>query len=146
MCGGGQLVSWLGGRCGEIAPKIRGLGVVPRRDGASYSDNPLVPKGGLSMIGVIAKLPVKQEKVQEAIEAIKELMVHVAKEEGTLVYTMNRGRKSEPNTLVMMERYRDKAALDAHSSTPHFKAFFAKAGELLDGKPEISIMEEIASI
>jgi quinol monooxygenase YgiN len=98
------------------------------------------------MVGVIAKLPVKEEKLQEAIDAIKELMVHVAKEEGTLVYTMNRGGKSEPNTIVMMERYRDQAALDAHSSTPHFKAFFAKAGGLLAGKPEIAIMEEIASI
>ena len=98
------------------------------------------------MVGLIAKLPIKEGKMQEAIDAIKELMAHVAQEEGTLGYTMNRGGKSEPNTLVMMERYRDKAALDVHSSSPQFKAFFAKAGELMDGKPEIAVMEEIASI
>ena len=98
------------------------------------------------MVGLIAKLPIKEGKMQEAVEAIKELMADVMKEEGTLSYTMNRGGRSEPNTLVMMERYRDQAALDFHSSTPHIKAFFAKAGELLDGKPEITVVEELASI
>ncbi len=97
------------------------------------------------MISLIAKLPIKEGKVEEAIAAFKELMVQVAKEEGTLSYTLNRNQ-SNPNTLVVMERYKDKAALDAHSSSPHFKAFFAKSRELMGGKPEITVMEEIHSI
>ena len=97
------------------------------------------------MISVIAKIPIKEGKVEEAIDAFKELMVHVAKEEGTLRYTMNRAQ-SNPNTLIIMERYQDKAALDAHSSTPYFKAFFAKSREFIGGKPEITVMEEIHSI
>jgi quinol monooxygenase YgiN len=44
-----------------------------------------------------------------------------------------------------MERYKDKAAFDAHTSTPHFKAFFAKSKEFIGGRPEISVMEEIHS-
>ena len=97
------------------------------------------------MIGVIAKLPIKEGKVEEAIEAFKELMAQVAKEEGTMSYTLNRS-SADPNTLVMMERYKDKAALDAHSSTPYFKAFFAKSAAFIGGRPEIIRMEEIHSI
>jgi quinol monooxygenase YgiN len=97
------------------------------------------------MIGVIATLPIQDKKMDEAIDLIKGLMVDVAKEEGTLSYTMNRG-KAKPNTIVILERYKDKAALDYHSSTPHFKAFFKGIGALLAGKPEISVMEEIHSI
>ncbi|MBU1905082.1 MAG: antibiotic biosynthesis monooxygenase [Proteobacteria bacterium] len=97
------------------------------------------------MIGVVAKLSIQEGKVDEAINLIKELMAGVAKEEGTLFYTMNRD-KSNPNTIVILERYRDKAAFDYHSSTPHFKAFFGKIGGLLAGKPDISIMDEIHSI
>ena len=97
------------------------------------------------MISVIAKIPIKEGKVEEAILAFKELMVQVAKEEGTLAYTMNRA-KSNPNTLVIMERYKDKAALDAHSSTPYFKEFFAKSAAFIGGRPEIAVMEEIHSI
>jgi quinol monooxygenase YgiN len=97
------------------------------------------------MISVIAKIPVKEEKWNEAIEAFKQLVGEVAKEEGTLFYSLNVS-KAEPNTLVVMERYKDKEALGFHSSTPHFKAFSAKGAELFAGKPEILILSELASI
>jgi quinol monooxygenase YgiN len=97
------------------------------------------------MISVIAKIPIKEEKLNEAIDAFKALMVHVAKEEGTLSYTVSRD-PANPNTLVVMERYKDKAAFEAHSATPHFKDFFGKSAALMGGRPEISIMEELHSI
>jgi quinol monooxygenase YgiN len=97
------------------------------------------------MISIIAKIPVKEEKLNEAIEAFKQLIAEVAKEEGTLAYTLNVSKK-EPHTLVVLERYKDKDSLGAHSSTPHFKAFSAKAAEFSAGKAEISIMDELASI
>ena len=97
------------------------------------------------MLGVIAKLPIQEGKVDEAIDLVRTLMAEVAKEEGTLAYTLNRD-PSNPDLIIFMERYKDKAALDDHSSTPHFKAFFGKIKGLLAGKPEISVMEEIQSI
>ena len=97
------------------------------------------------MLGLIARIPVQEGKVEEAIEMFTGLMDHVAKEEGTLGYTLNRSDK-DPNTLVVMERYKDKAALDFHSSTPHFKEFSSRLPAVLAGKPEISVMEEVLSI
>ena len=97
------------------------------------------------MLSVIAKLPIKEGKMEEIIQAFKELMVQVAKEEGTVAYTINRSQAT-PNTLVVMERYKDKSALDAHSSSPHFKAFLPKSGALMAGRPEITVLEEIHSI
>ncbi len=97
------------------------------------------------MISLIAKLPIKEGKFEEAVQAFKELMVQVAKEEGTLFYTLNRPQSS-PNTLVVMERYRDKAALDAHSSSPFFKSFLPKSAAFVSGKPEITVMDELHSI
>jgi quinol monooxygenase YgiN len=97
------------------------------------------------MVAVIARIPIKEEKLNQAIEAFKQLMTEVAKEEGTLSYTLNVS-DSAPYTLVVLERYKDKEAFKAHMSTPHFRAFPAKAAELFAGKPEISVMDEIASI
>ena len=77
------------------------------------------------MISVIAKIPVKEEKRDEAIEAFKQLITEVAKEEGTLFYSLNVSKQA-PNTLVVMERYKDKEALKTHSSTPHFQGFFCQ--------------------
>ena len=96
------------------------------------------------MVSFIAKLPVQEGRVQEAIAATKEFMMEVAKEEGTLFYTLNRD-PNNPNTLVFMERYKDKAALDAHMSSPQFTAFFAKGMTVLAGQPEMTMMEEICS-
>lgn len=97
------------------------------------------------MISVIAKLPIKEEKMNEALEAFQRMIPEVAKEEGTLFYSLNVA-KVEPHTLVVMERYQDKEALAVHSATPHFQALMARAPELFSGQPEIVIMKELASI
>jgi quinol monooxygenase YgiN len=97
------------------------------------------------MIAVIAKIPFKEEKFNEALEAFKLLLAEVAKEEGTLYYTLNVSKEA-PQTIVVMERYRDKEAFKVHSSTSHFNAFFAQAGEMMAGKPEIILLQELASI
>jgi len=97
------------------------------------------------MISVIAKLPIKEGKMNEALEAFQQMIAEVAKEEGTLFYSLNVG-KAEPNTLVVMERYQDKEALAVHSATPHFKALMARAPDLFSGQPEIVIMKELGSI
>jgi len=97
------------------------------------------------MITVVAKIPVKEGKMDEALTAFGELIDKVASEEGTVMYSLNKDN-ANPNVLVVVEQYKDKAALDAHSTSPHFKAFFGAAGAFIGGRPEMSIMEQIRSI
>jgi len=95
------------------------------------------------MITVIAKMPIKEGKMEEALGQFKELMAKVAKEEGTLLYSLNI-EKANPNTLVVVEQYKDKDAFNFHSSTPHFKDFFTKSAALIGDNPEIVVMKEIS--
>lgn len=97
------------------------------------------------MISVIAKVPVQPEKKEEALGAVKDLMKHVAKEEGTLYYTLNID-KNAPDTFVFMERYRDMDAFKHHGGTPHFQEFMNKAAGFASGAPEITVLKEIDSI
>ena len=97
------------------------------------------------MIAVIAKVHVKPEAKEEAIKEVKTLMSEVAKEEGTLHYTLNIN-DNEPNTLVFIERYKDMDALSAHGSSPHFMEFMGKAMSFASGPPEIVTLNEIHSI
>ncbi|MBP1748652.1 MAG: putative cytosolic protein [Deltaproteobacteria bacterium] len=94
------------------------------------------------MITVIAKLPIREEKMNEALGAFKELISNVAKEEGTVLYSLNI-EKLNPNTLVVVEQYKDEDSFKFHSSTAYFKEFFEKGCSFFGGKPEIVIMEEI---
>ena len=95
------------------------------------------------MITVIAKLQITEGKMDEALGELKVLMSKIAKEEGTVLYSLNK-EKSNPNILVIVEQYRDKDAFKFHSSTPHMREFFAKSASFLGGKPEIVLMEEIS--
>ncbi|PKN17800.1 MAG: antibiotic biosynthesis monooxygenase [Deltaproteobacteria bacterium HGW-Deltaproteobacteria-6] len=97
------------------------------------------------MLTVIAKLPIKEGKMDEALAAFTELIAKVAQEEGTVLYSLNQD-KANPNMLVVVEQYKDKAALEFHSSTPYFKAFFAASAAFIGGKPEMSIMKEVARV
>ena len=95
------------------------------------------------MLTVIATMPIKEGKMDEALQEIRGLLVNVAKEQGTVLYSVNVDT-ANPNTLVVVEQYTDQDALDFHSSTPYFREFFAKASGFLGGAPEIVTMKEIA--
>ncbi|OPY17431.1 MAG: putative monooxygenase YcnE [Syntrophus sp. PtaB.Bin075] len=95
------------------------------------------------MITVIAKLPIMEGKREEALGEFKTLMAKVAKEEGTVLYCLNR-EKNNPNSLVMVEQYRDEDAFNFHSSTPYFKEFFPRLESWVSGEPEVLILEEIS--
>jgi len=97
------------------------------------------------MLTVIAKLPVKEGKMDEAVTAFKALMAKVASEEGTVLYSLNQD-KANPNVLVVVEQYKDKAALEFHSATPYFKEFFVASAAFIGGKPEMSVMKEIERV
>jgi quinol monooxygenase YgiN len=95
------------------------------------------------MITVVAKLPIKEGKMEEVLGELKVLMAEVAKEEGTVLYSLN-SEKAKPNTLVLVEQYKDKDAFNFHSSTPHFKEFFTKSAAFIGENPEIVVMREIS--
>lgn len=97
------------------------------------------------MIGLIARMKIQEGKMDQAVAAFKDLVAQVATEKGTLLYTLNTDPKV-PDTLVVVERYQDKAALDFHSSTGYFKAFGAQAAGFLAARPEITFLTEITSI
>lgn len=97
------------------------------------------------MVAVIAKIGVKEGKADELVQLLKGILPSVKKEQGTLYYTVNRDR-SNPNLVVVVEKYKDDAAFQAHSSTPYLAELFGKAQPLVEGDMELMMMDEIASI
>ena len=97
------------------------------------------------MVAVIAKIKVKQGKADEMVQLLKDIIPSVKQEEGTLYYTVNRDR-TDPNLVVVVEKYKDDTAFGAHSSTPYLAELFGKAEALVEGNMELMMMDEIASI
>lgn len=92
---------------------------------------------------VIAKMKAKPGSEAELEKELKALIPKIEKEEGTLIYKIQRAQK-DPTQFVFYEKYASEEAVAAHSSASYFKEFFAKIAPILDGKPEISLYEEVA--
>ena len=94
-------------------------------------------------IGIVATLKVKPGKESEFEGVFTELQGHVAKSEpGCLLYEVFKSR-SQASTYIVMEKYKDQAALDAHRGTPHMAAAGPKLGATLDGRPSIELLDKV---
>ena len=72
------------------------------------------------MIGIIAKLTIKPGTNADFEATMKALQAKVrADEPGNKLYALH--KTAESSVYVMLERYDDQAALDAHRAAPHFK-------------------------
>ena len=97
------------------------------------------------MIGLIARLKVQPGKGAEFEALFKTLAATVTSdaEPGNLLYQLTRSR-SDPDQYVVMELYRDQAAVDAHSKTAHFTEIFPKIGALLQpGPPQFEFVDAV---
>jgi quinol monooxygenase YgiN len=97
------------------------------------------------MIGLIAKLKVLEGKGPEFEKAFRPLsdMVNSDAEPGNLFYTLCKSR-TDPNTYVVMELYRDQAAVDEHLKTEHFTELWKSIGPLLQpGRPDFEFIDSV---
>lgn len=95
------------------------------------------------MIGVVAILKVKPGEEVKFEAAAKEVAAAVsANEPGNIQYDFFK-HKSEEHTYVVMERYEDQAALDAHGKSDHFKKFAGALGGILGGAPVLHYLDPI---
>lgn len=80
----------------------------------------------LSIIATIVAQPEHRETVFQALTA---MLAPTRAEAGCRQYDLH-ADQSDPNRLVMIERWADDAALDAHIATPHM----AQLKAIIDGK------------
>jgi quinol monooxygenase YgiN len=95
------------------------------------------------VIGVIAKLPVKEDQAA-AFEATFAALAKqvIDKEPGVLIYQLTKSR-AEPGVYKVLEIYKDEAALKLHGATDYFKAAWPNLAGALAGKPEVEMLDGV---
>ena len=94
-------------------------------------------------IGIVAKIKVAAGKNAEFEAVFAELASATRKNEpGNNFYALHKS-KTDPQTYVVLENYKDQAAVDAHMSSPHFQAGFKKMGALMAGAPDIEMLDGV---
>ncbi|KAG4027756.1 hypothetical protein MFRU_027g00490 [Monilinia fructicola] len=80
----------------------------------------------MSQIDLVAIIFPKEGKADRVAELLNEVSAYVQENEpGTLKYEVNKeiNKKSGAVEIIMMESYKDKAAIAAHGASEQFKAF-----------------------
>jgi len=95
------------------------------------------------VIYVIAEVRVKPGTIDKAIAAARLSVAETVKEEGCISYDMHQS-VTDPQRLVLVERWESREALTRHFDTPHFKAWRAAGPEFVaERKAEVITPEKI---
>lgn len=97
------------------------------------------------MIVLTAVFKAKAGKEKELEKILRDVIPMVQNEEGTAMYILNRSAV-DSSRFIFFEMYRDKAALEIHSTTPYFQALLKNTEKLVSEDPQIDFYEDIASI
>ncbi len=73
---------------------------------------------------VIARWTIAEASLAEVLALLPDLQRESLQEPGCLGYEILQSAKA-PNTLVLIERYRDEQAVQAHRESPHYRAIVA---------------------
>jgi quinol monooxygenase YgiN len=94
---------------------------------------------------MVVKFRAKPGKNQEMKAFWLEMQKEVARSEpGNVQYDLL-VVAGDPEVYVIIERYKDAAAVAAHGQSERAKAMFAKLGELMDGAPQADYLQLISS-
>ena len=92
-------------------------------------------------ITVVATMKAKPESAEAVRDACKRAIEAVHSEPGCDLYSLHHA----DGTFVFVEQWADADALKTHSTAPAVATLFGTLGELLDGAPDIKMLEPVVA-
>ncbi|CDO30360.1 putative quinol monooxygenase [Mycolicibacterium porcinum] len=90
---------------------------------------------------VVATMKAKPESVDAVREACTNAIAAVHDEPGCQLYSLHEA----DGTFVFVEQWADADALKTHSTAPAIGTLFGSIGELLDGAPDIKMLQPVVA-
>lgn len=94
------------------------------------------------MIKIIAKFTVKPECVDTFLSVTEGLIKCSQAEDGNITYTLNKNINAD-NEFVMIEGWKDQAAIDTHNNSEHFTSAIPKLTPLLAAPLDVNLYTEV---
>jgi len=92
---------------------------------------------------VLARITFKPEAAAQGLAIMTELSARSREEKNCVSYVVYQQAEA-PHVFQTVEAWTDKAAADAHMTTPHVGAAVAAAGPLFGAPPEILAWTQLA--
>ena len=90
---------------------------------------------------VVATMTAKPDSVETVRKACTRAIEAVHQEPGCDLYALHEGN----GTFVFVEQWADADALKTHSTAPAVATLFGTVGELLDGAPDIKMLQPVVA-
>lgn len=105
---------------------------------------PARPANADTMVVKFKAKPGKSEEMKAFWLEMQKEVVH--SEPGNVQYDLLvMADPGQPDVYVIIERYKDTAAVNAHGQSEKAKAMFARLGELMEGSPQADYMRLVSS-
>jgi quinol monooxygenase YgiN len=98
--------------------------------------------GGEFMIKVVAKNYIKEEKINEVLEIIKELIEETRKEKGCIIYELFQDVQNK-GVITFIEEWENMEILKKHMESEHFKRIVPKIQAYAEKEGEISLYTKL---
>ncbi len=85
----------------------------------------------------------KPEHVQDVEREMLTMVQASRQEEGCLVYDLLRSEQDGQVQFHVQERYRDRAAVQAHQASEHYRAYRSKAGDWFASAPQVTVLQDV---
>jgi len=89
---------------------------------------------------VIGRVQCSPERRDELVAQLEKMQDNSRREDGCLRYGFF-AAVEDPQSLIAVEEWVDRAALDRHFAQPHLHEFTGRLLELVSGRPEVAIHE-----
>ncbi|MFJ1709621.1 putative quinol monooxygenase [Kitasatospora sp. NPDC088346] len=93
----------------------------------------------------LARVTARPSQREALQNALVELIEPSRAEPGCFDYTLFE-LQEQPGTFYVRETWADQEALDFHMATPHFQAFAARFGELLEEPIRLTRLREVPPV
>ena len=90
------------------------------------------------MIIVIGTARARSNRRDELLAAMHDVVRDTRRDDGCVSYRFA-ADIADPDVIVGIEVWRDRAALDAHMEHDHTAAFLAVVPDLIDGEPDLAV-------
>lgn len=94
----------------------------------------------ITVVAVIRAAKGQEEAVKAAMQAC---VAPTLMEPGSLAYVPH-ADMDDPGRFVFVERWTDRAALDAHMQTPHLKTLVETLGPIVEGGIEVMVLDPLS--
>jgi quinol monooxygenase YgiN len=94
----------------------------------------------MSEVVVVVIAQAKPGQGDAGLAAFSEVTVPTHAEDGCIAYAVHRST-SDPDQIVLVERWASRAALDEHLATSHLQQFRASSADVWDGPMTIVVTE-----